>query len=158
MVALLLYGYCQGERSSRVIEQRCLRDVAYRVICGGLHPDHATVARFRARHETALGGCSTRFWVLPRPTVAAAATLIAPAARLARAIADRTRAGFRSGSALGLAGTGRDTGLVSLHRISADIFPSPFPPAGFSLDRYYRRDGDREFPRSATADQSRYLD
>jgi transposase len=56
MVALLLYGYCQGERSSRVIEKRCVRDVAYRVICGGLYPDHATVARFRARHEQALGG------------------------------------------------------------------------------------------------------
>ncbi len=56
MVALLLYGYCQGERSSRVIERRCVRDVAYRVIVGGLHPDHATIARFRARHEAALGG------------------------------------------------------------------------------------------------------
>jgi transposase len=55
MVALLLYGYCQGERSSRVIEQRCVRDVAYRVIVGGLRPDHATIARFRARHEAALG-------------------------------------------------------------------------------------------------------
>ena len=55
MVALLLYGYCQGERSSRVIERRCVRDVAYRVIAGGLHPDHATIARFRARHERALG-------------------------------------------------------------------------------------------------------
>ena len=56
MVALLLYGYCQGERSSRVTEKRCVRDVAYRVIAGGLHPDHATIARFRARHEKALGG------------------------------------------------------------------------------------------------------
>jgi transposase len=56
MVALLLYGYCQGERSSRVIEKRCVRDVAYRVITGGLRPDHATIARFRARHELALGG------------------------------------------------------------------------------------------------------
>ena len=56
MVALLLYGYCQGERSSRVTGKRCLRDVAYRVITGGLRPDHATIARFRARHETALGG------------------------------------------------------------------------------------------------------
>jgi transposase len=55
MVALLLYGYCQGERSSRVIEKRCVRDVGYRVITGGLRPDHATVARFRARHEKALG-------------------------------------------------------------------------------------------------------
>ena len=56
MVALLLYGYCQGERSSRVIEKRCVRDVGYRVIAGGLYPDHATIARFRARHEKALGG------------------------------------------------------------------------------------------------------
>src|SRR5215813_14036516 len=56
MVALLLYGYCQGERSSRVIEKRCVRDVAYRVITGGLRPDHATIARFRARHEKPLGG------------------------------------------------------------------------------------------------------
>ena len=44
MVALLLYAYCQGERSSRVIEKRCVRDVTYRVIAGGLHPDHATIA------------------------------------------------------------------------------------------------------------------
>jgi hypothetical protein len=33
-----------------------VRDVGYRIIAGGLHPDHATIARFRARHETALGG------------------------------------------------------------------------------------------------------
>jgi transposase len=56
MVALLLYGYCQGERSSRVIEKQCVRDVAYRVITGGLRPDHATIARFRACHQEALGG------------------------------------------------------------------------------------------------------
>ena len=30
MVALLLYAYSQGERSSRVIEKRCVRDVGYR--------------------------------------------------------------------------------------------------------------------------------
>src|SRR5262249_32942054 len=56
MVALLLYGYCQGERSSRVSETRCGRDAGYRVITGGLRPDHAAIARFRARHERALGG------------------------------------------------------------------------------------------------------
>ena len=39
-----------------MIEKRCGRDVGYRVITGGLRPDHATIARFRARHETALGG------------------------------------------------------------------------------------------------------
>ena len=56
MVALLLSGSCQGERSSRVTGKRCVRDVACRVIAGGLYPDHATIARFRARHEKALGG------------------------------------------------------------------------------------------------------
>src|SRR5215831_10966428 len=60
MVALLLYGYCQGERSSRVTGKRCVRDVGYRVITGGLHPDHATIVRFRARHEQALGGLFSR--------------------------------------------------------------------------------------------------
>jgi hypothetical protein len=33
-----------------------VRDVGYRVITGGLRPDHATIARFRARHEKPLGG------------------------------------------------------------------------------------------------------
>jgi transposase len=55
MVALLLFAYCHGVRSSREIERRCVRDVAFRVIAGGLRPDHATIARFRARHEAALG-------------------------------------------------------------------------------------------------------
>lgn len=54
MLALLLYAYCKGERSSRAIEARCREDVAYRVICGGRFPDHATIARFRARHQEAL--------------------------------------------------------------------------------------------------------
>jgi hypothetical protein len=39
-----------------VIEKRCVRDVGYRVVTGGLHPDHATIARFRACHQEALGG------------------------------------------------------------------------------------------------------
>ncbi len=54
MVALLLYAYARGERSSRVIERRCVEDVAYRVIAAQQTPDHATIARFRVRHETAL--------------------------------------------------------------------------------------------------------
>jgi transposase len=55
MVALLLYVYAIGERSSRRIERRCLEDVATRVICANQAPDHCTIARFRQRHETALG-------------------------------------------------------------------------------------------------------
>jgi transposase len=60
MVALLLYAYATGERSSRRIERRCREDVAYRVIAAGRFPDHATVARFRARHEDALAGLFTQ--------------------------------------------------------------------------------------------------
>jgi transposase len=54
MVALLLYAYAVGERSSRAIERRCLMDVAFRVITANQAPDHATIARFRVRHEQAL--------------------------------------------------------------------------------------------------------
>jgi transposase len=56
MVALLVYAYAVGERSSRAIERRCREDVAFRVIGTNQIPDHATVARFRVRHEAALGG------------------------------------------------------------------------------------------------------
>src|SRR3954447_16131299 len=54
MVALLLYCYAIGERSSRRIERRCVEDVATRVICVNQAPDHTTVARFRQRHEAPL--------------------------------------------------------------------------------------------------------
>ena len=54
MVALLLYAYAVGERSSRGIERRCREDVAFRVLTANQIPDHATIARFRARHERAL--------------------------------------------------------------------------------------------------------
>jgi len=54
MVALLLYAYAKGNRSSRGIERECREDVAYRVICANLVPDHSTIAEFRCRHESAL--------------------------------------------------------------------------------------------------------
>ena len=54
MVGLLLFAYCEGVRSSRQIERRCTRDVAYRVLSGNRGPDHATIARFRDRHQAAL--------------------------------------------------------------------------------------------------------
>lgn len=56
MVALLVYAYSVGERSSRSIERRCVEDVAFRVLAANLAPDHATIARFRATHEKALAG------------------------------------------------------------------------------------------------------
>ncbi len=54
MVALLLYAYARGMRSSRAIERACEEDVAFRVIAAQAKPDHATVARFVERHEDAL--------------------------------------------------------------------------------------------------------
>src|SRR4051794_24159875 len=54
MVALLLYAYAFGERSSRQIERRCVEDVAYRVIAANRAPDHCTIARFRKRHSERL--------------------------------------------------------------------------------------------------------
>jgi transposase len=55
MVALLVYAYSIGVRSARGIERRCREDVAFRVITANQVPDHATIARFRARHEQAIG-------------------------------------------------------------------------------------------------------
>jgi transposase len=54
MLALLVYAYCVGERSSRMIEKRLVEDVAFRVVAANQHPDHATIARFRAGHESAI--------------------------------------------------------------------------------------------------------
>jgi transposase len=56
MVAVLLYAYCKGVRSSREIERRLVEDVAFRVIAANLVPDHSTISRFVERHETALAG------------------------------------------------------------------------------------------------------
>jgi transposase len=54
MVALLLYAYARGNRSSRGIERACSEDVAHRIVAGNLVPDHSTIADFRVRHEAAL--------------------------------------------------------------------------------------------------------
>lgn len=56
MVALIIYCYCKGIRSSRAVEMATFDDVGARVICAGLHPDHATAARFVTRHREPLKG------------------------------------------------------------------------------------------------------
>jgi transposase len=56
MVALILYAYARGNRSSRAIERACVEDIAYRVIAAQRKPDHATIARFVERHQDALAG------------------------------------------------------------------------------------------------------
>jgi transposase len=50
MVALLLYCYATGTRSSRRIRKRCHLDVACRVIVGADIPDFRTISDFRKIH------------------------------------------------------------------------------------------------------------
>ncbi|HEY4462203.1 MAG TPA: transposase [Streptosporangiaceae bacterium] len=47
MLTLLVWAYANGITSSRRIQRLCEHDVAFRVICAGHLPDHATIARFR---------------------------------------------------------------------------------------------------------------
>jgi len=60
LLALLIYGYCQGVRSSRQIQQRCVTDVSFRVLCAQDIPDHTTIARFRADHQEVFAGLFTQ--------------------------------------------------------------------------------------------------
>jgi hypothetical protein len=54
-VALRLYSYAVGIRSSRQIERACRGDVGFKVIAAMAVPDHSTIAEFRRRHEAAIG-------------------------------------------------------------------------------------------------------
>jgi len=60
LTALLVFGYCEGKRSSRALEGACGRDWAYRAICGDMRPDHATIARFRVSMDEVLAGLFTQ--------------------------------------------------------------------------------------------------
>jgi transposase len=59
MVSLMLYAYCLGVRSSRQIERRCERDIAFRVITANQKPDHTTIARFRQANQKELSALFT---------------------------------------------------------------------------------------------------
>ncbi|MGH9304866.1 MAG: IS1182 family transposase [Acidimicrobiales bacterium] len=54
MLKLLLYGYATGVTSSREIERRCRRDVAFRWLAANEAPDYRSISRFRRRHLDAL--------------------------------------------------------------------------------------------------------
>jgi transposase len=56
LVTVLTWAYAHRVTSSRRIEELCRTDVAFRVICGGNIPDHATIARFRADFADAAAG------------------------------------------------------------------------------------------------------
>jgi hypothetical protein len=48
LVALLFYGYATGVRASRKIEAATYESVPFRFIAANTHPDHDTIADFRA--------------------------------------------------------------------------------------------------------------
>lgn len=54
IVSVLLYGYCQGLRSSRKIARALEEDVGFRVVAANQQPDFRTVCRIRAEHEETL--------------------------------------------------------------------------------------------------------
>ena len=56
LLAVLVWGYAHRVTSSRRMEELCRTDVAFRVICGGNLPDHATIARFRAAFPGVVAG------------------------------------------------------------------------------------------------------
>jgi Transposase DDE domain/Transposase domain (DUF772) len=54
MVALLLYSYAIGVRSSRRIERGTYEDLAFRMLTADQHPDHSRISGFRKTHLAAL--------------------------------------------------------------------------------------------------------
>ena len=62
LMALLLYAYTTGVWSSRMIERRCVDDVAFRWLTAGASPDYRAIAEFRKQHLSALGHLFVRRW------------------------------------------------------------------------------------------------
>src|SRR6266540_7300461 len=60
LTKLLLYAYCQGVVSSRVIAAKTYEDIAFRVLTTDQHPDFRTISDFRERHLVALTALFTQ--------------------------------------------------------------------------------------------------
>lgn len=56
LVALVLLAWCEGERSSRRIERRCIDYVPFRWVTGNEAPDHTTISRFIKDRARAIDG------------------------------------------------------------------------------------------------------
>lgn len=64
LLTVLVWAYLHGITSSRRMERLCGQDVAFRVICGGNLPDHATLARFRKDFPDAVAEFFTQVLIL----------------------------------------------------------------------------------------------
>src|SRR5271154_6981899 len=60
LVAVWLYAYALGVRSSRRLEQRIREDLAFRYLAAGATPDHWTLNDFRRRHARGLNDLFTQ--------------------------------------------------------------------------------------------------
>lgn len=54
MLKLLVYGYSYGVRSSRKLERETHYNLSFIWLCGGIKPDHKTIAEFRRNNKSAL--------------------------------------------------------------------------------------------------------
>jgi transposase/IS5 family transposase len=66
MLLLLIYCYSHGVMSSRQIEQATYHHVAVRLLCGDLHPDHDTIAKFRRENAPLIASAFRHFLRLAR--------------------------------------------------------------------------------------------
>jgi Transposase domain (DUF772) len=98
MVALLLYAYARGIRSSRVIERACEEDVAFRVLAAQQRADHATLARFVERHREAIAGLFGEVLTLCARSGLAKVGVIASTSRGGRRMRRATRTSATSNS------------------------------------------------------------
>ena len=142
MVTLLTYAYAVGELSSRKIERRCREDIAFRVICANQIPDHATIARFRVRHETALGELFGQILGLcAKAGLVETGVVAVDGSKFAAAAADGAICGYEQIAAEILAEAGEiDTAEDDIHG----------PARGDELpERLSRREGRRAWIRDA---------
>ena len=55
LLKIILYAYSKGILSSRKIEAACRTNIVFMALCGDVHPDHTTIARFITAHSQAIG-------------------------------------------------------------------------------------------------------
>ena len=66
MLALLIYCHAHGIFSSRRIERATWRDLGVRYVAANVHPDHATIAKFRRENFAAVGECFLQVLLLAK--------------------------------------------------------------------------------------------
>jgi transposase len=54
LLKVTLFAYSKGILSSRRIEEACKTNIVFMALCGDVHPDHATIARFLSSRSSAI--------------------------------------------------------------------------------------------------------